>query len=625
MELRILGPLEIHVGRERLFISGTKRQAVLGALLLADGAPVPIDRLIDTVWEADTPATAVKQIRNATSDLRRLHPRLAENLRLAGDGYQLVTDGCEVDAATFLRRTAEARTLLAEGRAEEALDRLRSALALWRGPVLEGLDRPALQAQIAALDELRLVAMEQRVELELAAQNHHALLGELSTWVARHPLRERLVAQYMLALHRSGAQAAALKLFERTRRTLKEELGVSPGADMQEAHRHILQGIRPGSPARGIRLGRNNLPPPAAHFTGRVREQRVIYEAGRTVQSKERPLKPAPVVIAIDGMAGIGKTTLALHAAHHLTADYPDAQLFVDMQAYAMTDRPRDPGTALGILLSGLGVPPERMPRRMDERVALWRRLLADRRALIVLDNVTDTRQTLPLLPTAPGCLTVVTSRNRLTNLMATCHLTVQEMSQSEGRTLFGKIVGDDRPRREPAAVEHIVALCGGLPLAIRLAAAKLRHRPGWSASHLAARLGVGRQWMATLEAEGGSVAEVFRQSYEGLGTAQQQLFRLLGQVPADRIEPRTVAARAGLSVAHAERLLESLVDAHLLSATGPEPRYAIHELVHAFAAQLAGAAQEAPVIPAEQCLTGVSPAGGIFPQHHVPDLDGAG
>ncbi|MFJ5531140.1 BTAD domain-containing putative transcriptional regulator [Streptomyces sp. NPDC093261] len=622
MELRILGPLEVQVGSERLFVSGAKRQAVLGALVLADRAPVPIDRLIDTVWGAKTPATAVKQIRNATSDLRRLHPRLAENLRLAGDGYQLVTDGCQVDAATFLQRAVEARKLLAAGRAEDALEGLRSALALWRGPVLAGLDRPALQAQIAALNELRLVTMEQRVELELAAGNHQSLLGELSTWVAEQPLRERLVAQFMLALHRSGAQASALTLFERTRKILKEELGVSPGMDMQEAHRQILQGIRPASRNQSMRLGRNNLPPRAAHFTGRAREQRVIYEAGRVPQTKGRPPGSAPVVIAIDGMAGIGKTTLALHAAHQLTPSYPDVQLFVDMQAYAMTDRPRDPGTALGILLSGLGVPPERVPRRLDERVALWRRLLADRQALIVLDNVTDTHQTLPLLPTSPGCLTVVTSRNRLTNLMATCHLTLQEMSLSEGRTLFGKIVGDDRPCREPAAVEHIVDLCGGLPLAIRLAAAKLRHRPGWSASHLASRLGVGRQWMTTLEAEGGSVAEVFRQSYEGLGIAQQDVFRLLGQVPADRIEARTVAARSGLPVAHAERLLESLVDAHLLSACGPA-RYGIHELVHAFAAQLAGAMAETPPEPAEECLAAVSPEKGEFRYRRVADRDG--
>ncbi|GAA1928190.1 hypothetical protein GCM10009753_72400 [Streptantibioticus ferralitis] len=604
-----MGPLEVYVGSERFDVSGAKRQAVLGALLLASAAPVSIDRLIDTVWGPETPATAVKQIRNATSDLRRLHPRLAENLRLAGDGYQLALDGCRVDAATFPRRVVEARKLLAEGRTEQALGGLRSALSLWRGPVLGGLDRPALQAQIAALNELRLVTMEQRVELELEVENHQSLLGELSAWVAEHPLRERLVAQFMLALHRSGAQARALTVFEQTRRTLKEELGVSPGVEMQEAHRCILRGVQPASRKKSLLLGRSNLPPRSLHFTGRAREQRVMDEAGRISQTKSRPLRSAPVVIAIDGMAGIGKTTLALHAAHQLTPFYPDAQLFVDMQAFAMADRPRDPGTALGILLSGLGVPPEHIPRRMDERVAVWRRLLADRRALIVLDNVTDTNQTLPLLPTAPGCLTVVTSRNRLTSLMTTRHLTLPEMSHSEGRALFGKIVGDERPLREPAAVEYIVDLCGGLPLAIRLAAAKLRHRPSWSASHLASRLGVGWQWMATLEAEGGGIAEVFRQSYEGLDAAQQRIFRLLGQVPADRIEARNMAALAGLSVVHTDRLLESLVDAHLLSASGPAC-YGIHGLIHAYAAQLAGATHETHVERAEVCLAAVSGVG---------------
>ncbi|MFD7666786.1 BTAD domain-containing putative transcriptional regulator [Streptomyces sp. NPDC059788] len=623
MELRILGPLEVHVGGERLFVSGTKRQAVLGALLLADGAPVQIDRLLDTVWGSKTPPTAVKQIRNATSDLRRLHPRLAANLRLAGDGYQLVLDGCQVDATTFAQRAVEARKLLAEGRMEQALGGLRSALSLWRGPVLGGIDRPALQARTAALNELRLVTMEQRVELELAAENHQSLLGELSAWAAEHPLRERLVAQFMLALHHSGAQARALMVFEQTRRILKEELGVSPGVEMQEAYRQILQGVRSAVRGKSMQFGRNNLPPCVAHFTGRAREQRVMQEAGRLPQAKGRPVRSAPAVIAIDGMAGIGKTALALHAAHQLTPSYPDAQLFVDMQAYAMAGRPRDPATALGILLSGLGVPSEHIPLRVEERRAMWCRLLADRRALIVLDNVIDTDQTLPLLPTAPGSLTVVTSRNRLTNLMATFHLTLPEMSRSEGRALFGRIVGDERPHREPATVEYIVDLCGGLPLAIRLVAAKLRHRPGWSVSYLASRLGVDRQWMATLESEGSSIAEVFRQSYEGLGAAQQRVFRLLGQVPADRIEARAIAARAGLSTVHAEWLLESLVDAHLLRVSGTG-RYDIHELVHTYAAQLAGPTYDTYGKRAEERLAAVPEIGGEFPHQQVPDLRGA-
>lgn len=563
---------------------------MLGALLLADGALVSIDRLMDTVWGQRIPATAVKQIRNAISDLRRLHPDLSASLILAGDGYRLAVDDRQVDARTFAHRAAQARRLLAAGRTAQALEGYRSALALWRGPVLGGLDGAVLRAQTDALTQARLAAMEQRIDLELAAKNHHSILGELSAWVADHPLRERLVAQFMLALHRSGAQARAFMVYDRTRRILKDELGVSPGAELQEIRDHLLRGGLPEGHERIPTRGHNNLPPGVAHFTGRTREQRTLHEtAGMSPATGGRGARPEPVVLAIDGMAGIGKTTLALHTAHRLAPCYPDGQLFVDMQACGTAGRPQEPHPVLGMLLCGLGVPPEDIPLRLPARIALWRRLVGDRRVLIVLDGVPDAHRILSLLPTTPGCLTLLTSRNRLTSPLVTRHLTVREMSPSEGHALFCKIVGDARPLREPAAVEYIVERCGGLPLAIRLAAAKLRHRPSWSPSYLASRLAAGKQWMSTLAAEGDSLAGVFRQSYEGLDPLQQHVFRVLGQVPPDRIEARAVAAVAGLSQAHADRLLGSLVDAHLLSACGPT-RYGIHELVHAYAAQLADA-----------------------------------
>ncbi|MCZ9343690.1 hypothetical protein NGM37_38670, partial [Streptomyces sp. TRM76130] len=171
-------------------------------------------------------------------------------------------------------------------------------------------------------------------------------------------------------------------------------------------------------------------------------------------------------------MAGIGKTTLAVHAANEFTPLYPDAQLFVDMGACTMDDRSLDPKMALGALLSGLGVPPRGIPAGLEERAATWRQLVADRRALILLDNVADTSQILPLLPGVPSCLTIVTSRTRLTDLMSTCQLTLQEMPRAECRELFGRIVGDNRPLEEHEAVDVIVDVCGRLPLAIRLAAA---------------------------------------------------------------------------------------------------------------------------------------------------------
>lgn len=628
LEFRILGPLEIRVEEERLKLSGSKRQIVLSALLLADGTPVSLDRLIDAVWGQHAPATAAKQIRNATSDLRRIHPELGRMLARVGDGYQLHADEGQLDSRRFIRQAAKARQLLQEGDSAEALGEFRSALSLWRGPALTGLGAPALQAQVARLGELRLAVMEECVQLELAHGLHQSVVGELSVWVAEHPLRERLVAQLMLALYRSGAQARALNLYEQTRQTLRSELGVSPGPELQEIHRYILVNdqLSPGHDLSSS-LWRNNLPAGTVHFAGRLREQRFLRESvrahadraaapsGRAPSGKAPSGKtpsgpaasgppasgpaasPAPApptagavsgIVAIDGMPGVGKTALAVHTAHQLTEAYPDAQLFVDMRAWTVDDRPLDSATALGVLLSGLGVTPGAIPAGLEERSAIWRRMLADRRVLILLDNVADTRQILPLLPGTPGCLTIVTSRYRLTDLMPTDHLTLQELSADEGRALFRTIAGDKRTLAEREAVDDVVDICGRLPLAIRLAATKLRHRPSWTVSYLASRLATGRQRLATLDTEDGGLTEAFRQSYQGLAPEQRRVFRLLGQLPGDLIDVGNVAGLAGLPAVHTDLLLESLVDAHLLHAMAPG-RYRMHELLHAYAAELAG------------------------------------
>ncbi|MGV9567159.1 BTAD domain-containing putative transcriptional regulator [Streptomyces sp. NPDC003480] len=585
LECRVLGLLEVWCGLDRLGLSGRKRQTVLGALLLADGEPVSLNRLIDTVWEHRAPATAAKQIRNVASDLRGTHPEIAERLTLAGDGYRLALDGWRLDARTFTEQVARARHHRDEGRLSQALEEFRAALGLWRGPALTGLESPALRAQTAVLEELRLAAMEERVELELAQGRHESVIGDLSAWVAENPLRERLVAQLMLALYRSGAQARALTVYEETRRILRRELGVSPGAELRELHHRILRSE--GRPSARPALATNNLPSAAMHFTGRAFEMRTLSEVAHGYADGGRPPSAAPAVVAIDGMAGIGKTALAVHAAHAFTPLYPDAQLFVDLGGCAADGRPLDPAVALGTLLTAFGFPPDEMPEGLAERSATWRRVLAGRRALILLDNGADTQQILPLLPGVPGCLTIVTSRTRLTDLIATCHLTLREMTSAEGRDLFGRMVGTQRAAAEREAVDTVVDGCGRLPLAIRLAAAKLRHRTSWSVAHLASRLARRRQRLATLEAEDGGLVEVFRQSYLGLSRAQRHVFRLLGQLPVDHIETYTVAGLAGISLEQADALLESLVDAHLLGTSIPG-RYVIHELLHAYAGQLA-------------------------------------
>ncbi|MFE9408151.1 BTAD domain-containing putative transcriptional regulator [Streptomyces sp. NPDC006704] len=589
LNYRILGPLEIGTTSGQVRLPGSKRQAFLGALLLAGGMPVSLAQLIDTVWGHQAPPTAIKQIRNAASDLRRSHPEIGEQLLMAGDGYQLRIDEDRLDAKVFSRGVARARRLVKEGLVADALEEYRSALSLWRGSALAGLERPALQAQVDGLNELRMTVLEERFELELAEGEHKSIVGELALWVAEHPLRERLISQLMLALYRSGSQARALTIHEQARQRLKEELGVDPGPELREVHQYILVNgtRRTGYGAQSLR--HNNLPARSGNFTGRLLEQRLIEKAARAAGADRGGAGSVPAVVAIDGMAGVGKTTLAVHAAYHLADSCPDAQLFVDMSACSAGKQPLTAWAALGILLSGLGVPPRGIPAGLEERATTWRRLMADRRALIVLDDVADTQQILPLLTGAPGSLTIVTSRNRLTEFMSTCQLTLQEMSPAEGGEMFSRIAGEKRAWRERAAVDDIVGLCGGLPLAIRIAAAKLCHRPSWTVAYLASRLADGGQRLSVLDDEDGRITQVFQQSYDGLTYRQQHVFRVLGRLPSDNIEPHAVARLTGLSAARIDQLLESLVDAHLIEAMGPG-RYRIHELLHAYAAQLTDA-----------------------------------
>ncbi|MEU2022438.1 BTAD domain-containing putative transcriptional regulator [Streptomyces sp. NPDC016469] len=613
--------MELYSGQQKLRLSGSKRQTVLSALLLADGLPVSLSRLVDTVWGQGAPPTAAKQIRNATSDIRRIHPGIGAALTLVGDGYQLKIAEDQVDARVFLRRAARGREFLEEGRPTEALEEFRTALSLWRGPALDGLEKPALQAQTTRLNEARLAVLEECMELELSQGQHSSVIDELSVWVAEQPLRERLVSQLMRALYRSGAQARALNVYEHTRQILKNELGISPGPELQELHQHILVNDLPSSshPVAGIR--RNTLPANTIHFTGRVTEQQVLIDSVRNHATANRPRADVPAVLAIDGMPGVGKTALALQIAHKLTPHYPDAQVFLDMCPSAGGDAPLDAHTALGALLSGLGVPPSGIPADLEARSAAWRRLLADRRLLIVLDNVLDTNQILAQLPSSPGSLVLVTSRSRLTNLMPTGQLTLQELPVSDGRELFSRIVGDRRLLLEQAAVDSVLEMCGRLPLAIRLAATKLRHRPSWSVSYLASRLAISSERLVRLTAEDDGLTEAFRQSYVRLSHDQQRVFRILAHIPGDAVDTRTVAALARIPLAESDRLLESLVDAHLLDSNAPG-RYRMHPLLHAYAGLLAGGVERSRLVPSSSLRSSTALAG-RFPQGNAPESAG--
>ncbi|WP_169514577.1 AfsR/SARP family transcriptional regulator [Actinokineospora enzanensis] len=569
----VLGPLEVRFADRSVPIGGLKQRKLLAALLLNAGRPVALSRLVAAIWDADPPKTAEKQVRNAVSDLRRVLAEDSSKLELVAGGYRLdVAD--HVDATLFRDRIARARALPPD-RPVAAIAAFRAALELWRGDVLAGLESAALCPQVERLRELRLAAFEDCVDLRLAHGEHRELLGELVESTREYPLRERLTAQLMVALHRSGAAGEATLAYHAFHRRLNEELGIDPGVELRDLHRRLLaDNDNASTPA----MPRSDLPRDTTSFTGRDAELDRVTESATLAGS-------TMVVSAIDGMAGVGKTALAVHVAHRLAPRFPDAQLFLDLHAHTPGQTPLTPTAALEGLLRALGVEQDRIPHDLDARASLWRATLSRRRVLVVLDNAAGTRQITPLLPSAPGCMTIVTSRHRLIDLDAVV-LVLDVMPFDDAHALFVKVVGDERPLAEPAATREVLELCGYLPLAIRIAGSRLRHRRAWTVEYLATRLRDQRRRMDELNTDDHSVATAFNLSYEQLPEETKALFRMLGHIPGVDVDTHTAAALVRGSPFDTERALEELVDAHLLQQHQPG-RYQFHDLLRSYAASL--------------------------------------
>ncbi|UOX89992.1 tetratricopeptide repeat protein [Amycolatopsis sp. FBCC-B4732] len=579
MRFGVLGPLEVTDGDRRLPLGGPKQQKVLAALLLAHGHVVPIETLVDVVWESEPPPSAEKQVRNAVSNLRGALGGNGHVIEYASRGYVLAAG--TLDAIDFTSRLQLAREMRKTSRMADAVDEFRSALGMWRGAVLAGLECPALAPQITGLQEQRLAAYEECVALELELGRHRQLTDELTRWAEEHPLRERLAAQLMVAWHRSGTPAQALLAYKRIENALGEQLGIAPGPELKRLREQVTN--TPSAPAAEQWTPRNDLPRDISYFTGRRPAlERILSVSARTAGG-------TVVISAIDGMAGVGKTTLAVHVAHRLAGRFPDAQLFVDLNAHTPGRTPMSPSAALEKLLRALGLGTEVIPPELEDRSALWRAQLARRRVLVVLDNAADTAQIKPLLPGSTQSLALVTSRHRLTNLDANL-VSLDVMPLADARELFVKVVGDDRPLADPGATEEVLRLCGCLPLAIRIAGARLRHRTAWTTSFMAARLRDDHRRLEELETGDLSVAAAFSLSYEQLPDDEKHAFRMAGVAPGADVEPHAVAALTGCAPEEAERKLENLVDAHLLQQTIPA-RYRFHDLIRAHAAKLSAAA----------------------------------
>ncbi|MGW5336003.1 AfsR/SARP family transcriptional regulator [Streptomyces bauhiniae] len=604
----ILGPLEIWEGDRRIKPGGPVNERVLVMLLLEAGRIVSVSRLVQAVWDEDPPSTAVHQIRKAVAELRRRLPCGHEIIVTDPPGYRVTPDDGHLDLRMFhthMRRAQEART---EGSADNVVMQLRAGLDLWRGEILGGSGGPVIDAAAAVWEERRLTATEQYFEVRLNQGEASGLIGELREAVAAHPFREVLRGHLILALYRAGRQAEALEEYRRLRTALAEELGIDPGPKTAALYERILRAdphLDAPEPPQHIQeppftctgAAPCTLPYDLGDFTGRREELRRLTSVPPADGDRT-----SPHILLIDGMGGSGKTALAVHAARRLVDTYPDGQLYLDLRGFTPGEEPLPADAALGALLRAMGVPGRSIPDDRLSRIALWRVVTAHRRLLLILDNAVNSAQVRPLLPASPGSLVLITSRARMPELEGADVLTLGLLSDEDGIEMVRRILGPQRVAAEPEATADLVRLCGWLPLALRVSAARLRKRPHWTLRHLTRRLDNDAHILGELESGDRSVATALRMSYEAMDLEHRHAFYLLSLHPGTSFGAPAAAALLDTDPHSAEQILEHLLDVHLLREL-QLGRYSFHDLVHSFARTLSE--DHPPLLPAVARLAG--------------------
>ncbi|GAA3884610.1 BTAD domain-containing putative transcriptional regulator [Saccharothrix violaceirubra] len=586
MEFLLLGSLEVRSAGAPVPVASGKQRVVLATLLLRANEVVTVDELIDRLWDEDVPAAARG---TAQAYVMRLRKVLGEGVIGTVDrGYVLTVDPDRLDLTRFraaLRRADEAAA--AADRVAEAAC-LGAALDLWRGRPLSNVPSDLMhREEVPWLEELRLHAVERRVQLDVDGGAHNRAVAELRSLIAEHPLRERFWAQLMLALFRAGRQADALAAHRALTARLAEELGIDPGDEVRRLHLAILAddpallGDRDTAPPQ-----RGNLPPAAAHFVGRTAE--TVRAAGLL---RPLPDRSSPRYVVLSGPPGVGKTALAVHVAHAVREDFPDGVLHVDLRGFSQQP-PLTVQRALTRLLRGLGLNAEQVPLDEDAQQDRYASLLTGRRMLVVLDNAVSSDQVRPLLPGEPGCAALVTSRNDLRGLIAlegARRLALDSLPAADARRLLVDIVGTDIADAEPDAVAELVELCARLPLAVRIAGANLVGRAGAGvADHVAELRRANRlSALAVDDDEQAAVRTAFGLSYETLKPDERRMFRLLGLVPGTDFTPEAAAALADEHEATAATLLGRLVTANLVQQQGNR-RHQLHDLLRLYARERA-------------------------------------
>jgi DNA-binding SARP family transcriptional activator len=602
MEIHVLGPVELSVAGESVDLGPPRQRAVLGALAVDAGRPVPIQSLVARVWDDAQPERARHSLYVYIARLRRILSQCqadealgARIVRRSG-GYLLDAHPDRVDAHRFRLLADQAGEPGCPDGKRVAL--LWQALQLWRGDALADIGGDWAVRMREGLHGQRVAAAVgwARAQLRLGAADGAA--GYLADFLAGYPYEESLVEALMRALYAVGRGAEALDRYEAIRRRLAEHLGADPGPGLRALHQAILRGdvvdtrsgeagveaaVEPaasaGPPPRPAAL-----PPAVPGFVGR-RDELSHLDAVSDAAANE----PTGVVIAVlSGPAGAGKTALAVHWAHRVSALFPDGQLYVNLRGFDPVGPPMPAAEAVRVLLDALGVPPHQAPPDVDAQTALYRARLAGRRMLVVLDNAYDAGQVRALLPNAPGSLVVVTSRSQMSGLAATDGgrmLGVGLLEPDEARALLAQRLGAGRLAAEPDAVAEIVRRCVGLPLALTIVAARAAAHPSFALSAIAAELAEGLDAFDAGDADT-NVRAVFAGSYRTLGDDAARLFRLLGLHPGPDIAAPAAASLAALPLARARRALRALTGSHLVDEHVPG-RYAVHDLLRGYAGEL--------------------------------------
>ncbi|WP_460805393.1 AfsR/SARP family transcriptional regulator [Nocardiopsis aegyptia] len=585
MEFGVLGPITVWSDRRPMPVGGPRQRCVLGALLVYLGREVTLDQLIAFLWNDDPPRTARSVIQVQISHLRRLLP---DTIATTPGGYVLNVDPDSVDLHRFRRLQDTA----SEAPPEVAAELLNQALDCWRGTPFSGVGSEYLDHSVVApLQEEYWSAVVAWGTCALNLGRYAAVVSRLNPLVSEEPFRERLHHLLITALWRDNERARALAVYEELRARLAEELGVDPGPELVALHTRILREEVPQRPAARSAsdpssdtafrfVVRNDLPRDLPDFTGREESLRKLDEAAS-------PSGGQAQVCVITGSGGEGKTTTAVRFGHEVAKRYPDGQLFIDLYGYTSNKEPLDPSSALSALLRAVGVPPESVPERLDERAALWRATLMGRRVLLILDNVASFAQVSPLLASAPGSMTLITARTELSGLSGARFLSLGMFDESSSLELFSRVLGEKRVQSEPEQAREIARICGGLPLALRVIAGRMLTRPTWSFAHVVKRLGEQNRKLRELRVEGQSVESAIDLSYRSLNAHQRRAFRLLGLIIGNTVDLVGAASLLDMTVEDADDILQELVGVCLLE----EPQgdvYRLHDLIRAFALERA-------------------------------------